>query len=99
MSFLAPLYALGLLAVAGPIILHLIRRRPKGEVPFSSVMFLTPSPPPPASRRKLDQLLLLLLRAGVLVLLGLAFMRPFFRQDAPADPGASGPARGRADRH
>jgi Mg-chelatase subunit ChlD len=90
MSFLAPLYALGFLAVAGPIILHLIRRRPKGEVPFSSVMFLTPSPPPPKSRRRLDQVLLLLLRATVLVLLGLAFMRPFFRQDAAADPGASG---------
>lgn len=90
MSFLAPLYALGLLAVAGPIVFHLIRRRPKGEVPFSSVMFLTPSPPPPSSRRKFDQILLLLLRATVLVLLGLAFMRPFFRQDATAGPGEPG---------
>lgn len=90
MNFLAPLFALGFLAVAAPIIFHLIRRRPKGEVPFSSVMFLTPSPPPPASRRRLDQLLLLLLRAAVLVLLGLAFMRPFFRQEASADSGGSG---------
>ncbi len=89
MSFLAPLYAIGLLAVAAPIVFHLIRRRPKGEVPFSSLMFLTPSPPPPTSRRKLDQLLLLLLRAAALVLLGLAFMRPFFRQDAPADAGGA----------
>jgi hypothetical protein len=85
MSFLAPLYALGFLAVAGPIIFHLIRRRPKGEVPFSSLMFLTPSPPPPASRRKLDQLLLLLLRAAALLLLGLAFMRPFFREDTTSE--------------
>jgi hypothetical protein len=91
MSFLAPLFALGFLAVAAPILFHLIRRRPKGEVPFSSVMFLTPSPPPPSSRRRLDQLLLLLLRAGALVLLGLAFMRPFFRLDASADSG--GPSR------
>lgn len=90
MSFLAPLYALGLLAVAGPIILHLIRRRPTGEVPFSSVMFLTPSPPPPKSRRRIDQLLLLLLRASALILLGLAFMRPFFRQDASVDAGGAG---------
>lgn len=90
MTFLAPLFGLGFLAVAAPILFHLIRRRPKGEVPFSSVMFLTPSPPPPASRRRLDQLLLLLLRAAVLVLLGLAFMRPFFRQDAAADAGGSG---------
>lgn len=90
MSFLAPLFALGFLAVAAPIIFHLIRRRPKGTVPFSSVMFLTPSPPPPSSRRRLDQLLLLLLRAAALVLLGLAFMRPFFRQEASADSGGSG---------
>lgn len=90
MSFLAPLFALGFLAVAGPIIFHLIRRRPKGTVPFSSVMFLTPSPPPPTNRRRVDQLLLLLLRAAVLVLLGLAFMRPFFRTEAAADPGGSG---------
>lgn len=90
MNFLAPLFALGFLAVAAPIIFHLIRRRPKGEVPFSSVMFLTPSPPPPASRRRLDQLLLLLLRAAALVLLGLAFMRPFFRLDAAAGPSEPG---------
>ncbi|VTR96225.1 N-terminal double-transmembrane domain-containing protein OS=Singulisphaera acidiphila (strain ATCC BAA-1392 / DSM 18658 / VKM B-2454 / MOB10) GN=Sinac_0403 PE=4 SV=1: BatA: VWA_2 [Gemmata massiliana] len=90
MSFLAPLYALGLLAVAAPIVFHLIRRRPKDEVPFSSLMFLSPSPPPPASRRRLDQVLLLLLRASALILLGLAFMRPFFRQEAAAAGGEQG---------
>src|SRR5690606_23965635 len=40
MSFLTPLYILGALAVAAPIVFHLIRRTPKGEVPFSSLMFL-----------------------------------------------------------
>lgn len=90
MSFLAPLYALGLLAVAGPILFHLIRRRPKGEVPFSSLMFLTPSPPPPARKRRIDQLLLLLLRSAALVLLGVAFMRPFLRQDATAEAWEAG---------
>lgn len=90
MSFLAPLYALGLLAVAAPVWFHLIRRRPKGQVPFSSLMFLTASPPPPAQRRRLDQLLLLLLRVAALVLLGVAFMRPFLRQEAAADAGGAG---------
>ncbi len=90
MSFLAPLYALGLLAVAGPILFHLIRRRPKGEVPFSSLMFLSPSPPPPARKRRIDQLLLLLLRSAALVLLGVAFMRPFLRHDAAAEAGEAG---------
>lgn len=90
MSFLAPLYALGLLAITAPIWFHLIRRRPKGQVPFSSLMFLTASPPPPAQRRRLDQILLLLLRVAALILLAFAFMRPFLRLETNTDPG--GPA-------
>lgn len=79
MSFLAPLYALGLLGLGVPILLHLIRRQPKGETPFGSLMFLVPTPPPPAQKRKLDQLFLLLARLGALGLLVFAFTRPFFR--------------------
>src|SRR3954453_14732413 len=82
MSFLTPLYALGLLAVAAPIVFHLIRRTPRGEVPFSSLLFLSPSPPRLTRRSRLDQLLLLLLRATALVLFALAFARPFFREAA-----------------
>jgi hypothetical protein len=82
MSFLTPLYALGLLAIAAPIIFHLIRRTPRGEVPFSSLMFLAPSPPRLTRRSRLDHLLLLLLRGTALALLALAFARPFWRQAA-----------------
>ena len=45
MSFLTPLYILGALAVTGPIVFHLIRRTTRGEVQFSSLLFLSPSPP------------------------------------------------------
>ena len=82
MSFLAPLYILGALAIAAPIVLHLIRRTPKGEVPFSSLMFLTPTPPRLTRRSRLDNILLLLLRAAALALLALAFARPFLREPA-----------------
>ncbi|HEV3166211.1 MAG TPA: BatA domain-containing protein [Isosphaeraceae bacterium] len=82
MSFLTPLYVLGLLAVAAPIVFHLIRRSPKGEVPFSSLMFLAPTPPRLTRRSQLDHLLLLLLRAAALCLLAFAFARPFLRQAA-----------------
>ncbi|MGP0067313.1 MAG: BatA domain-containing protein [Isosphaeraceae bacterium] len=82
MSALTPLYLLGMLAVAAPIVFHLIRRRPKGEMPFSSLIFLTPSPPKLTRRSRLDHLLLLLLRASVLCLLAVAFARPFLRQEA-----------------
>jgi len=87
LSFLTPLYVLGVLAVAAPILFHLIQRKPKGEVPFSSLMFLTPTPPRLTRRSRLDNLLLLLLRASALTLLALAFARPFLRQAARLDLG------------
>jgi len=42
MSFLTPLYALGFLAIAAPIVFHLIRRTPRGEVPSARLMFSFP---------------------------------------------------------
>ncbi len=80
MSLLAPLYVLGLSAIAAPLIFHLIRRSPRGEVPFSSLMFLSPTPPRLTRRSRLDHLLLLLVRAAVLCLLAFAFARPFLRE-------------------
>ncbi len=64
MSFLTPLYILGLAAVAAPIVFHLIRRSPKGEVPFSSLMFLSPTPPRLTRRSRLDHWLLLAAAGG-----------------------------------
>jgi hypothetical protein len=93
MSFLAPLFALGLLALGAPILFHLIRRRPKGRLEFSSLMFLKPSPPRFAKRSRPEQILLLILRASALALLALAFMRPFFRSAAPASPADAGQRR------
>jgi Aerotolerance regulator N-terminal/von Willebrand factor type A domain len=87
MSFLTPFYILGALAIAAPIVLHLIRRTPKGEVPFSSLMFLAATPPRLTRRSRLDNLLLLLLRALALGLLALAFARPFLREAANLNLG------------
>ncbi|MCA9131626.1 MAG: BatA domain-containing protein [Planctomycetales bacterium] len=80
MGLLAPLYALAALAVVGPIVFHLIRRQPQGQIQFSSLMFLSPSPPRLTRRSRLDNLLLLLLRALAIVLIALAFARPYLRQ-------------------
>lgn len=79
MSFLTPLYILGALSVGLPILFHLIQRRPRGDQVFSSLMFLSPSPPRLTRRSRLDHLLLLLIRASILVLLAMAFARPFLR--------------------
>lgn len=82
MSFLAPLYLLGGLAVSLPVLLHLIRRTPRGQQPFSSLMFLTPSPPRITRRSRIEHWLLLALRALAIILLAFAFARPFLRASA-----------------
>ena len=79
MSVLFWLFGLGGLAVAFPFLFHLIRRTPKGQTQFSSLMFLKPTPPTLTRRSRLENLLLLLLRMAVLALVALAFMRPFLR--------------------
>ncbi|MGI9469386.1 MAG: BatA domain-containing protein [Rubripirellula sp.] len=79
MSLLAPLYIIGAFAIGAPILFHLIRRQPKGQVPFSSLMFLKPTPPRLTRRSRLDNWFLLLLRALALILLATAFARPFLR--------------------
>ena len=85
MSALAWLFGFGLFALAGPLLFHLIRRTTKGEVPFSSLMFLRPTPPTLTRRSRLDNLLLLALRMAALALIAAAFMRPFFNSNVKLD--------------
>jgi len=80
MNFLAPLFLLGGLVVALPVIFHLIRRTTRERKSFSSLMFLMPSPPRLTRRSRLEHLLLLLLRCGVLCLLALGFARPYIKR-------------------
>ena len=77
MGLLTPLYLAGLAALSLPVLLHLIRRTPRGRQAFSSLMFLSPSPPRLTRRSRLDHLLLLVLRLTALALLAFAFARPF----------------------
>ena len=82
MGVLVPLYLAGLTALSLPLILHLVRRTPRGRQEFSSLMFLSPTPPRLTRRSRLDQILLLLLRLAALALVTLAFCRPFLRETA-----------------
>lgn len=79
MSWLAPLYLAGLLAVAAPIVFHLWRRTPRGRRVFSTLMFLNPSPPRMTRLSKIEHWALLCLRALALLLIALAFARPIWR--------------------
>jgi hypothetical protein len=88
-SFLSPLFLAGALAVSLPIVFHLIRRSTREKTPFSSLMFLQPSPPRLTRRSRLEHLLLLLLRCLVLCLLALGFSRPFIKKALPPPPPAA----------
>ncbi|HEY1110141.1 MAG TPA: BatA domain-containing protein [Opitutaceae bacterium] len=93
MNFLAPLFLIGGLAIAAPIIYHLIRRTTRERTKFSSLMFLMPSPPRLSKRHRLEHWLLLLLRCLALALLVLGFARPFLKQAPIVDPSAAEPKR------
>ena len=93
MSFLTPLYLLGAMAIALPVLFHLIRRTTRQRTPFSSLMFLRQAPPRLTKRSRLEDLLLLALRALVLGLVALGFARPFVKADTSADAIAAPPAR------
>ena len=83
-GLLTPLYIAGLATITLPIIFHLIRRTPRGHTEFSSLMFLSPSPPRLTRRSRIDNWLLLLLRALALILIAMAFSRPFQREHGDA---------------
>ncbi|MBX3440222.1 MAG: BatA domain-containing protein, partial [Planctomycetaceae bacterium] len=89
MSFLTPLYLLGVLAVSLPIVFHMIRRTPRGRRDFSSLMFLDPSPPRVTRRSRIEHWLLLMLRAAAVCLLAFAFARPYLRvmREQPLEEG------------
>ncbi len=93
MNFLTPLFLLGGLAIAGPIIYHLVRRTTRDKTVFSSLMFLLPSPPRLSKRHRLEHILLLILRCAALALLALGFARPFLKQAPIIDPTAAQPKR------
>lgn len=92
MNFLAPLFLLGGIAIAAPIIFHLIRRTTRDHTLFSSLMFLLPTPPRLTRRSRLENWLLLLLRCLALGLLAVGFARPFLKQASPQNP-SGGPAK------
>src|SRR6266850_6645232 len=93
MTFLAPLFLFGALAVSLPILFHLIRRSTREKTPFSSLMFLLPSPPRLTRRSRLEHILLLVLRCLVLCLLALGFARPFIKKAVSNDQPAGAPKR------
>jgi len=82
-AFLSPLFLIGAVAAAIPVILHFLKRQPESRVKFAPVRLLKQGPVEHARQRRLRDLLLLALRVAVLLLLAVAFARPFVAS-APA---------------
>ena len=90
LSFLSPLFLAGAAAAAIPLVLHLLKREPEPRVLFAAVKLLRHAPVEFSEKRRLRELLLLALRIATLVLLALAFARPFFASgEAIASAGAT----------
>lgn len=88
LSFLNSFFLWGLAAAAVPIIIHLIKRSRAVKLPFAAMRFLLAQPDQQMKSQRWKQILLLLMRVAAIVLLALAFARPFI-------PGAdSGPLWG-----
>ena len=89
-SLLSPAFLFGLLAVAVPIFVHLRMRERRTSQPFPSLMFVRRIPHKSFRRRTLQNLLLFAARTLALVLLCLAFARPYFPVKAQ-EAATSGP--------
>ncbi len=76
-SLLSAAYLLGAAAIAVPIILHLLRRRPRKVQPFPSFLLIDPTTARMQSQNNILKWLVLLLRCLFLLLLALAFSWPY----------------------
>ena len=90
MSFLTPLFLVGLAGLAIPVLLHLIQKERRNVVQFPSLMFIRRIPYQSVQRRRIRHWLLLALRLAALALLVMAFGRPFFRRADVAAAGGTG---------
>ena len=77
MSFLNPLFFIGSLVLAVPILVHLVKKDKSEIVQFSSLMFLLRIPKKAIRHQKLRNLLLMAMRLLLIALLIGAFSRPY----------------------
>ena len=91
MAFLAPLFFAALATLAIPIVIHLTQRERKQIVEFPSLMFLEKIPYQSVRRRRIRDWPLLAMRLAAILLIVLAFSRPFFERPIEALTSRSGP--------
>ena len=89
MTFLNPIFLLGLFSAAIPILLHLLNLRKLKTVEFSTLRFLKDIQRSTIRRVRIRQWLLLLLRTLLIVFLVFAFSRPAIRGSIVSTIGTS----------
>jgi Aerotolerance regulator N-terminal len=82
MTWLAPWAFLGLLAVAVPVVIHLITRRRTRVQRFPTLRFIAPARVLPVRALRPSDPLLLVLRCAVIAVAAAALAQPRFRTDA-----------------
>ncbi len=91
MGLLAGAFAIaGAVGASIPLIIHLLNRERARRLVFSTVRFIQMSHQTNVQRHRLKRWLLLLMRILMLILLGLAFARPFFAEDPATAPELGG---------
>jgi len=88
-SFVNWIFLFGALAVAGPVIAHLLAKPRFRRLPFTMLRFLRTGQVESQSRRKLRDLLILLLRCAIIVLLAMLFARPLLHVSAVPEKDGS----------
>jgi hypothetical protein len=83
-AFLSPLFLVGVAAAAIPVAIHLFYRRTEPVIYFAAMRYLRGAPVENSRRRRLREFVLLALRMGALVLLALAFARPYLSDSVAA---------------
>src|SRR6201989_992515 len=84
MSFLTPLFFLGVAALAAPILVHLVRRTRARRIQFPALVFVRQVPQRTIRRRTIQNLLLMIILCLAILLIVIAFMRPFFSSKSAA---------------
>jgi von Willebrand factor type A domain/Aerotolerance regulator N-terminal len=91
MAFLNPIFLLGVMAAGLPVLVHLVRRTRAVKIQYPSLMFLRRIEQKTIRKRRLRNLLLLALRCAALLLLALAFARPYFTGPSPVSAASDRP--------
>lgn len=90
MSFLVPAFLFGLIGIAVPVLIHLVKRRQLQTIPWAAHRFLRMVVQKQQKRKKTEDLILLLLRCLLVGLLAIAFAQPFISFSNTGKDAATG---------